>query len=68
MTKVLQLGQQQIPLEQLPFLLDKYDLLPILAEEIIIDQAIAPIDLTPEETASRYNRRKEVTESENPEV
>ncbi len=49
MTKVLQLGQQQIPLEQLPFLLDKYELLPALAEEMIIDQAIASIDLTPEE-------------------
>lgn len=49
MKKVLQLGQQQIPLEQLPSLLDKYELLPTLTKEIIIDQAIASIKLTPEE-------------------
>ncbi|MEA5534021.1 peptidylprolyl isomerase [Crocosphaera sp. XPORK-15E] len=51
MSIVLQIGDQEISDEDLYPLLAEYRLLPQLAKEIIIDQAIADITCTPEETA-----------------
>ncbi|ACK64620.1 PpiC-type peptidyl-prolyl cis-trans isomerase [Rippkaea orientalis PCC 8801] len=49
MTVVLQIGDQELSEPDLYPLLAQYKLLPQLAKEIIIDQAIASIDCTPEE-------------------
>ncbi|MEA5510746.1 peptidylprolyl isomerase [Crocosphaera sp. UHCC 0190] len=51
MSIVLQIGDQEISDHNLYRLLAQYRLLPQLAKEIIIDQAIADITCTPEETA-----------------
>ncbi|WP_009544950.1 peptidylprolyl isomerase [Crocosphaera subtropica] len=50
MNIVLKIGDQAISSEELYPLLAQYRLLPQLAKEIIIDQAIADITCTPEET------------------
>lgn len=52
MTTVLQVCDQVITTEEIVPLLTGYQLLPQLLREILIDQAIASIDCTPEETAS----------------
>lgn len=52
MTAVLQVGTQTITAEEIIPLLAGYQLLPKLLRELIIDQAIAPIECTPEEIAS----------------
>ena len=49
MTFILQIGKKTITQEELPGQLARYRLLPQLAREIIVDQAIAEIDCTPEE-------------------
>lgn len=46
---VLQIGEQKINDEDLFLLLTQYQMLPQLAREIILDQAIAEIESTPEE-------------------
>lgn len=51
MSIVLQIGNQEISDQELYPLLAQYRLLPQLAKEIIIDQAIAEVTCTPEETA-----------------
>lgn len=52
MTKVLQVGNRIITAEELIQLLAGYQMLPQLLRELLIDQAIAPIECTPEEKAS----------------
>lgn len=52
MAAVLQVREQAIALEQIVPLLRDYQLLPQLIREIIIDQAIAPFNCTPEQQAS----------------
>jgi parvulin-like peptidyl-prolyl isomerase len=49
MSVVLTVGDRQVTLEELYSLLTQYQLLPRLARELLIDQAIAAIELTPEE-------------------
>lgn len=51
MNAVLQAGNRTIAAEEIIPLLTKYRMLPQLMRESIIDQAIAPIKCTPEETA-----------------
>ncbi|MEA5517088.1 peptidylprolyl isomerase [Nodularia sp. UHCC 0506] len=55
MRTVLQIGNQTIADEQIICLLTRYQMLPHLLREIIIDQVIAPIDLTPEEKAIAHH-------------
>ncbi|WP_013322775.1 peptidylprolyl isomerase [Gloeothece verrucosa] len=55
MTVVLQIGEQKITESDLYSLLAQYRLLPQLIKEIIIDQAIAPIECTPEEIQMARN-------------
>lgn len=50
MTFDLQIGDQRLTPSAVMPLLARYQLLPKLAQEIILDQAIAPITCTPEET------------------
>ncbi|GET35632.1 peptidylprolyl isomerase [Microseira wollei] len=52
MTTVLQIGNRAIPAAEVIPLLRSYQMLPQLLRESIIDEAIAPIDCTPEEIAS----------------
>lgn len=52
MTPVLKVGNRTITAEETIPLIIGYQLLPQLLRELIIDQAIAPIECTPEETAS----------------
>lgn len=49
MSVVLTVGDRQVTLAELYPLLTQYQLLPRLARELLIDQAIAGIELTPEE-------------------
>ena len=49
MSVVLTVGDRQVNLEELYPLLTQYQLLPRLARELLIDQAIANIELTTEE-------------------
>jgi parvulin-like peptidyl-prolyl isomerase len=51
MTTVLQIGNRPLTAEEIIPLLASYKIIPQLLREIIIDQAIAPISCTPEETA-----------------
>ena len=52
MKTVLQVGKQRIREDELYDLLAQYQYLPRLARELIIDQAIADIQCTPEEKAT----------------
>lgn len=52
MTAALQVGTQTITSEEIIPLLVGYQLLPQLLRELIVDQAIAPIQCTPEEIVS----------------
>ncbi|MEC4984266.1 MAG: peptidylprolyl isomerase [Oscillatoria sp. PMC 1068.18] len=49
MSAVLQLGKRQIAVEEVISLLEKSQLLPQLQRELIVEQAIAPYECTPEE-------------------
>ncbi|AFY42824.1 peptidylprolyl isomerase [Nostoc sp. PCC 7107] len=49
MTEVLQIGNRAIPATELISLLASYQMLPQLLRELIIDEAIANIECTPEE-------------------
>ncbi len=51
MTDVLQIGNRKIAASELLSLLGSYLMLPQLRRELIIDEAIAPIECTPEEEA-----------------
>ena len=50
MTIILQVAQQIVTSEEIIPLLAKYQMLPQLAKEIVLDEAIAKIECTPEET------------------
>lgn len=50
MTVVFTVGDRSVTSEELPHLLAGYQMLPQLCQEVLIDQAIAPITCTPEET------------------
>ncbi|WP_066381436.1 peptidylprolyl isomerase, partial [Anabaena sp. CA = ATCC 33047] len=56
MTEVLQIGNRTIPASELLPLLANYQLLPQLIREIIIDEAIAPIECNAEEVAQAKQR------------
>ncbi|NMF63029.1 peptidylprolyl isomerase [Brasilonema octagenarum UFV-E1] len=56
MTTVLQLGKRTITAEEVIPLLSSYQMLPQLLRESIIDQAIASIECTSEETAFAYQQ------------
>lgn len=51
MTVVLQVGERSIHAEEILPLLAGYQMLPQFIQEILIDQAIAPLECTPEEVA-----------------
>ncbi|MBW4552107.1 MAG: peptidylprolyl isomerase [Aphanocapsa sp. GSE-SYN-MK-11-07L] len=51
MTKVFQVGSAGVNLEDLPSLLKRYQFLPHLYRQLIIDQAIAGLECSPEEKA-----------------
>ncbi|QSJ20656.1 peptidylprolyl isomerase [Nostoc sp. UHCC 0702] len=51
MTEVLQIGNRTIKASELIPLLASYQMLPQLLRELIIDEAIAPIECTPQEVA-----------------
>jgi parvulin-like peptidyl-prolyl isomerase len=53
---ILQIGEEKITETDLYPLLAKYAMLPQLAREVIIEQAIADIDCTPEEVETARNR------------
>jgi hypothetical protein len=53
---VLQVGDHRITDEGIFPLLAKYGMLPQLAREIVIEQAIADVTCTPEEEESARNR------------
>ncbi len=62
---VLKIGEQAISCEELYALLAQYRLLPQLAKEIIIDQAIAEITCTPEETTQakqQFYQKQQITD------
>ncbi|TFI52802.1 peptidylprolyl isomerase [Mastigocladus laminosus UU774] len=54
MSVVLQVREQKVTAEEIIPLLANYQLLPQLLREMIIDQAIAPFDCTPEEEEKAY--------------
>lgn len=67
MPEVLQIGQRTIALEELLPLLAGYQMLPQLYQEILIDQAIADVECTPEETAAareQYYAQNQLTDPE----
>ncbi|MBD2663944.1 peptidylprolyl isomerase [Richelia sinica] len=49
MNPVLQLGDRTLTAAEILPLLEQYQLIPLLVKEVVIDQAIAQIELTPEE-------------------
>jgi parvulin-like peptidyl-prolyl isomerase len=55
MTKVFQVGASGVNLEDLPSLLKRYQFLPHLYRQLIIDQAIAGLECNPEEKAAALN-------------
>lgn len=61
MSAVLQVGEQTITAEDLIPLLVKYQLLPQLCREILIDQVIAPIPCTAEEIATACQQAEQET-------
>lgn len=68
MTAILKVGDQTITAEEVIPLLAKYQLLPQLLREIIIDQTIATIDCTEEETQAAneqfYTKHQLMSEEE----
>lgn len=68
MNSVLQVGERTIAAEELISLLAKYQLLPQLLREIIVDGAITAIDCTPEEKTLAcqqfYERNQVMTEAD----
>ncbi|MBW4431673.1 MAG: peptidylprolyl isomerase [Pelatocladus maniniholoensis HA4357-MV3] len=54
MSVILQVREQKVTAEEIIPLLADYQLLPQLLREMIIDQAIAPFDCTPEEEEKAY--------------
>lgn len=68
MNAVLQVGDRSITPEELIPLLAKYQLLPQLLREIIVDEAITTIDCTPEEKIGAcqqfYERNQVMTEAD----
>ncbi len=67
MKTVLKVGKQTIQEDELYILLAQYQFLPRLAREIIIDQAIAEIECTPEEQTSVKEQFFQQTQITNPE-
>lgn len=60
----IQLGDQTITATELPKLLASYQMLPQLQRELIIDKAIAEIQITPEEksdTVSKFYQNNQIT-------
>ncbi len=60
----IQLGNQTITAAELPKLLASYQILPQLQRELIIDKAIAEVELTPEEknsTISKFYQNNQIT-------
>jgi parvulin-like peptidyl-prolyl isomerase len=67
MKTVLQVGKQAIQEDELYNLLAQYQYLPRLARELIIDQAIADIQCTPEEKAAvkeQFFQQAQITNQE----
>lgn len=65
MTEVLQIGNRTINASELIPLLASYQMLPQLLRELIIDEAIAPIECTPEEVAKakqQFYAEKQLTQ------
>lgn len=56
MTTVLKIANQQLTGEELIYFLSSSHLLPQVLREVIIEQAIAPIDYTPDELQSVYQQ------------
>jgi len=66
MTEVLKVGEQVIEAEQLLPLLAKYQMVPQLIREIIIDQAIAEVECTPEEAETarqQFYQQQKITDA-----
>ncbi|MBW4553703.1 MAG: peptidylprolyl isomerase [Aphanocapsa sp. GSE-SYN-MK-11-07L] len=68
MAKVFQVGDTEVDLESLPSLLGRYQLLTPLFKQLIIDQAIAKFDCSPDEKVSAvaafYQQHRLETEAE----
>ncbi|WGV27643.1 peptidylprolyl isomerase [Halotia branconii] len=65
MTEVIQIGNRTIEARELIPLLASYQMLPQLLRELIIDEAIAPIECTPEEIAhaqQQFYAEKQLTQ------
>ncbi len=65
MTEVIQIGNRTIEASELIPLLASYQMLPQLLRELIIDEAIAPIECTPEEIAhaqQQFYAEKQLTQ------
>ncbi|MBH8554760.1 peptidylprolyl isomerase [Nostocaceae cyanobacterium CENA357] len=65
MTEVIQIGNRTIEASELIPLLASYQMLPQLLRELIIDEAIAPIECTPEEVAhaqQQFYAEKQLTQ------
>ncbi|WP_089089905.1 peptidylprolyl isomerase [Nodularia sp. NIES-3585] len=56
MMPVLQVGDRQLTATEVLPLLEKYQMLPQLIKEVLLDQAIAPISCTPEEEKIAYEK------------
>ncbi|MBD2103738.1 peptidylprolyl isomerase [Leptolyngbya sp. FACHB-261] len=68
MTAVLQVKDQVVTSEQIVGLLDRYQLLPRLLRELVIDQAIASIECTSEEIGLACQRVREQHQRNQPPV
>jgi parvulin-like peptidyl-prolyl isomerase len=65
MTELLQIGNYTIPASEIIPLMASYQMLPQLLRELIIDQAIEPIECTPEEVAQakqQFYAEKQLTQ------
>jgi parvulin-like peptidyl-prolyl isomerase len=56
MPAALQIGDKSIPADQLPLLLEQYRLVPQLAKEMVLDQAIADVKVPEEEQLEAIKR------------
>ena len=64
MPAVLQIGDKSIPADQLPLLLEQYRLVPQLAKEMVLDQAIADCRVPEEEqmeAVKRFYQQNKIT-------
>ena len=67
MTEALQIGHRPYTAEEVVALIEKYHMIPQLVRELIVDEAIASIECTPEEQAQaclQFYKQNQLTTSE----